>query len=351
MPGGHHSRGGKARAESLSHEARSEQARKAAVTRWRSDIDPKTLPTPIAAADLNIAGVAIGCAVVETDGCAVRVLSERGIAGALGRTRSGSHWQKRRERGAELPVYLSANVLLPFIPNRLVEALSNPVWYRAPNGGMPVAGVPADCLVEVLDTWVQADAAGVLKTPQKKFAVQARILMKGLGTIGIIGLVDEATGYQEVRSRTELQKILSAYISESLMPWSQRFPMAYFEEMFRLWGWAWPPQSGIQGPRYAGKLTKKIIYEKLPPGVLDEIERRNPPDENWQRRHRNSQFLTDEIGQPHLEKQVAVVTNLMKVCDDKDEFISKFERAFPGSFERGRQVSFMKELDKSLKED
>jgi len=318
---------------------RSEIARNAAIARWGSDIDAGKLPSPIAAADLEIGGINIACAVIEIPGTAVpvRVLSERGIAGALGRTRSGSHWQKKREKGANLPVYLSAENVFPFISDRLIHALSEPVWYRAPNGGRPVAGVPADCLIEICDAWVSAEAAGVLKPPQKKFAHQARVLMKGLGTIGIIGLIDEATGYQEIRSKNELQIILSAYISEALLPWSKRFPITYYKEMFRLWSWQWPPVSGIQGPRYAGKLTKKIIYEQLPPGVLDEIERLNPPDENWQRKNKNSQFLTESIGQPHLEKQIAVITSLLTVSDTKEQFKRHVERLYPGTFPETRQ--------------
>lgn len=340
-----HSRGGDARAEALTDEERSSIAKHAAEARWATNIDATALPPPVAAADLNIGGVIIPCAVIHVDDKPVRVLSERGIAGALGRTRSGSHWQKKREQGAKLPVYLSAENIFPFISNRLIEALSEPVWYRAPNGGRPVAGVPAECLIEICDAWVSAEAAGVLKSPQRKFAHQARILMKGLGELGIIGLIDEATGYQEVRARDELQKILAAYISESLLPWSKKFPMAYYEEMFRLWGWQWPPHSGIRGPRYAGKLTKIMVYEQLPPGVLEEIERLNPPDDNWQRRSRNSQLLTEEIGQPHLEKQIAVVTNLMKVCDDKEEFLQKFEKAFPGTFPKGNQLTLNLKAD------
>jgi P63C domain len=159
-------------------------------------------------------------------------------------------------------------------------------------------------------------------------------------------LIDEATGYQEFRSRTELQALLAAYLAEELLPWSQRFPIAYYQEMFRLWGWQWPPSSGIQGPRYAGKLTKQIIYDRLPGGVLQELESRNPPDENWQRRDRHHQHLTPEIGQPHLEKQVAVATNLMKVCDDKDEFLEKFERAFPGTFTKAKQLNLFRKSKK-----
>lgn len=330
---------------------RTDIARNAAAARWGTDIDATKLPSPIAAADLEIGGIKIPCAIIEEQGVAVRVLSERGVAGALGRTRSGSHWQKKRDRGAKLPVYLSSENIFPFISRRLIEALSEPIWYRAPNGGRPVAGVPADCLIEICDAWVSADAAGALKAPQKKFAHQARILMKGLGTLGIIGLIDEATGYQEVRSKNELQKILSAYISEALLPWSKRFPMAYYKEMFRLWDWPWPPQSGIQGPRYAGKLTKKLIYEQLPPGVIEEIERLNPPDENWQRKSKNSQFLTDDIGQPHLEKQIAIVTSLMTISDTRDDFKKNIEKLYKGTFPDTRQGNLLDILDALDKKD
>jgi hypothetical protein len=65
---------------------------------------------------------------------------ERGISKALGRTRSGSHWQKKREQGAELPLYLTANNIKPFISNDLIKALSEPRWYRSPHGGRPKPG-------------------------------------------------------------------------------------------------------------------------------------------------------------------------------------------------------------------
>jgi hypothetical protein len=121
--------------------------------------------------------------------------------------------------------------------------------------------------------------------------------------------------------------------------------MSYYKEMFRLWEWQWPPQSGIQGPRYAGKLTKKLIYEQLPPGVLDEIERLNPPDENWQRKNKNSQFLTDDIGQPHLEKQIAIVTSLMTISDDREQFKRNVEKLYKGTFPDSRQGSLLDILD------
>src|ERR1700733_8048529 len=106
--------------------------------------------------------------------------------------------------------------------------------------------------------------------------------MRGFAKLGLIALIDEATGYQELRAKDELQKILSAYISPTLLPWAERFPMEFFKERFRVWGWDWPHTEdnykGPQGPRYAGKLVRHIIFENLPPGVLQELDRLNPPN-------------------------------------------------------------------------
>lgn len=333
-------KGGEARAAALTDDRRSEIARLGAEARWVDDEAVQAESAQLAD-NLELGDIVIPCAVLH-DG--TRVLSERGISKALGRTRSGSHWQKKREQGAELPLYLTADNLKPYISNDLIKALSEPRWYRSPHGGRAVAGVPATCLPDICDVWLQADAARKLTKPQQRVAVAARILQKSFAKIGIVALVDEATGYQEFRAKNELNVLLSQYLSEELLPWAQRFPMPYYQEMFRLWDWSWPPQSGIQGPRYAGKLTKQMIYDKLPKAVMDELETRNPPDENWQRRDRNHQWLSEDLGQPQLEKQVAVATNLMKVCDTKEEFLEKFERAFPGTFPRSRQLSLLPKM-------
>ena len=58
--------------------------------------------------------------------------------------------------------------------------------------------------------------------------------------------------------------------------------------MFRVYGWNWPyteeDYPGPLGPRYAGKLVRQIIFENLPPGVLEKLDELNPADSKWQRR-------------------------------------------------------------------
>jgi hypothetical protein len=124
-------------------------------------------------------------------------------------------------------------------------------------------------------------ASGRQATPnQVPTALRAEILLRGLQKVAIISLVDEATGYQYQRPKDELRKILEAYISKELLPWTERFPEEFYQEMFRLRNWKFSSldytQKGPQGPRYPGKLTKELVYKHLPPGILTELERLNP---------------------------------------------------------------------------
>lgn len=277
--------------------------------------------------DLDIGNTKIHAAVLE-DG--TRVLSERETMAALGGKRGGSHWQ-RKSRGAEggdLPVYVSASNLAPFITDDLREKLSKPVVYRTLEGGNPGNGLRAEALPQICDVWLKARDAGALHHTQLHIAVQADILMRGLATVGITALVDEATGYQDDRNRQELQRILEAYIAQELLPWTKRFPDEFYKEMFRLRGWRWSPVS-VKRPGYVGKLTNKLVYEKLPDGVLEELKRKNPSIGPGRRRHKHHQFLTDDIGHPHLGRHLAAVVALMRAAPDWRSFERMFARAFP----------------------
>ncbi len=253
-----------------------------------------------------------------------RVLISRAILTALGRPWKGTY--KRTER----PNFIEANNLAEFVTKELEDVLE-PVEYVSKRGQRTL-GYRAELLPLVCETYVKARNAGVLNARQLPVANQAEILLKALSKVGIIGLVDEATGYQEVRERDELQRILAAYVSPVYLPITERIPIEFFKEMFRVWDWPWPTDGvswkGPLGPRYAGKLIRQIIYENLPPGVLDELDRKNPPNKKWQRRRRMQELLTSEIGRPHVEKLVANMTLLFRLSDTKADFWRQYRRAF-----------------------
>jgi hypothetical protein len=166
----------------------------------------------------------------------------------------------------------------------------------------------------------------VLQKQQYHIAARCEILVRGFARVGIIALVDEATGYQADRDLEELHKILEAYISKELLPWTKRFPPEFYQEMFRLRKWRFSP---FKGPRLVGKLTKQIVYEKLPPGVLEQLQRKNPVVNNGRRKYKHHQFLTKNIGNPHLERHLVAVTTLMRASPNWNIFEMLFKRAFP----------------------
>ena len=101
-----------------------EIAIKADASHVATDIPKATHESCIKLGDLEIE-----CAVLNNG---KRVISERAMTRAFGGKRSGYHWKRLKERGAVLPVYLSAKEYNPFIDNDLTVALF-PIRYRMQN--------------------------------------------------------------------------------------------------------------------------------------------------------------------------------------------------------------------------
>jgi len=188
----------------------------------------------------------------------------------------------------------------------------------------------------VCEVYLTARDAGDVITSQQQHIVKAcDLLMRGLARVGIIALVDEATGYQDDRAKHELQAILAAYISAELLPWTKRFGDDFFRQIYRLQGWEFRPGTAQRTP-YVGKLINKYVYEKLPDGVLGELRKRNPAQEDGRRRHKHHQLLTVDTGNVHLDRQITAVTTIMRIADNKSHFEELFERAFPPLYQQLR---------------
>ncbi len=271
----------------------------------------------------------IPCAVLD-DG--TRLLSDRGVTKALGGKRGGSHWRRKKEGadGAALPVDLSAKNLQPFITKDLAHALENPIEYRARKGGAIANGLEAGLLPKVCDVWLKARDAGALLPQQQHIALSADILMRGLAQIGIVALVDEATGYQEVRSKTALQQLLAIYLSEERLQWAKTFPDEFYRQLFRLKGWNYDLISSRK-PRVVGKITNQIVYERLPKGVLEKLRELNPvvDKKTFRRAAKHHQHLSVDVGQEDLKNFLLQEIALMRASTSWANFEQNLDRAFP----------------------
>ncbi len=269
---------------------------------------------------LRIADLEIPCYVLE-DGR--RVLAQRGMIKSLGMARGGV------ERGGDrLAGFAGGKALEPFIRADLAAAITQPIIFQLPTGSTTAYGYEATILADICDAVLAARKAGALQKQQLHIAERCEILVRGFARVGIVALVDEATGYQAVRDRDELHKLLDAYVNKEFLPWTKKFPDAFYRELFRLRGWRYSPLD-VKRPILVGKLTNKLVYEKLPPGVLEELRRINPVTEKGYRRHRHHQHLTQDIGHPHLQGHIAAVIALMRAASSWAGFKRLFLRAFP----------------------
>ena len=264
----------------------------------------------------------IPCYVLE-DG--TRVLSGRGMQEALRMVDESGD----KSSGHRMALFLGRKSLNPFVNKYLEVGTLNPlVCY---DGNMKINGYKAEALADICDIFLEARKNIQLSPRQKIIADQCEILMRGFARVGIVALVDEATGYQYEREANELQKILKAYISEELLAWEKRFPDEFYREIFRLNNWGYLTVNNINynnRPSCIGIWTKKYIYSVLPHGVLEALLQRTPRDEHGRLKYKLHQHLTKEQGIEHLNRQIISVVTLMNISDNWKEFDRLWNRKF-----------------------
>lgn len=309
------SAGGRARAEKLTATERSQIARRAAAARWQQKV-------PNATHDglLDLSGFPLGCAVLA-DG--TRVIKQGDINTALGRSASSG----RRVEG--LPPFLDSANLAEFITPELAEHLQG-IKFRAPNQRFVSTGYEAVVLPEICDVFLSARASESVKLTKAQlgYAERAEILMRALAKVGIVALVDEATGYEKTRENRELQRLLAEYVEESFRPWVKTFPDEFFAQVMRVYGHD-PKGRGNRRPQFIGNFINEYIYDQFPDGVLDELQRVNPVKESGSRSRTHHQHLTEGTGNVALDRQIVAVTTLLTVSRDADEFKQFFAMRFP----------------------
>ena len=271
---------------------------------------------------LVIGDIEIPCYVLEDE---TRVLSQRGVFSGINVTRGGH--RSKKDHGAQIPRFASQKWLQLFISNDLMMALKEPIPFQY-GSSKPAYGYPATILVDICDAIIEADNAGFTKDRQKPIVDRANLLIRGFAKVGIIALVDEATGYQRIREERALATILEQLIAKNLNPWTITFPFEFYEQICRLRGW--PSVNAIQRPSVIGKYTNDFVYDRLAPGVLEELQRINPvlPDIG-RRRHKHHQWFTTDIGHPKLQQHLHGVMAIMRISNSWDVFKRNLKKAYP----------------------
>jgi len=276
---------------------------------------------------------------VLSDG--TRLITQSAVFKAFGRTKRGR--AKDDVRVLNRPAFMDAKNLQPFIDEAL-EGVLNTIGYEDMNGNKS-DGFNAEILPMMCKVYLDARQDGVLLKQQQPLARASEILLISLSKVGMIALVDEATGYQYDRERFELQKILKAYVSEEILKWQLTFTDDFYRQIFRLWGVPFIPKNIKRKPMFIGKLTNKYIYDQLPDGVLDNLKGNTPKTKGGNYKHRFHQSLTADVGREHLKKQITEVTTLMSIARSKDEFQQLFKRKYHTDPQYELEIDFEKNVN------
>lgn len=297
----------KIRAQGQTPEERKKVATRAALKRHG-------YPSATHQGSISIGGAAIPCAVLD-DGR--RVVWQREVVGLLTGNKKGG-----------LSRYLKAINLLPFSPEKFQKGNFDETAIIFEMEGRKAHGFEAEDIVDICKMYMQARKAGVLLPSQIHLAGQSEIIVLSLAKVGIAALIDEATGYQEVRDRKALQALLDRYLRQEYAAWTKRFPDEFFQEMFRLRDWVYPTVGNAR-PSVVGKYINDLVYERLAPGLLKELESKNPKNDSGNRKVRHHQWMSEDVGDPALTAHIHSTIAFMRASTSWDQMMALMDRAFP----------------------
>jgi hypothetical protein len=337
------SKGGLARARALSSEKRREISQKAAQARWARIIDPSGLPRASHQGRLPIGDVEIDVYRLH-DGR--RLIAKGAMARAL---------TLKSEGGNAFLRTVTRKGVRSAIGDSLWETIDNPIVFShlgvdpsSPTG--TADGYEATTLIEVCDALIQARNDGSLAKTQAFLAVQAEIIIRSAAKLGIIALVDAATGYIEDVKKEEYLRAWKEFVRIEFRQWEQEFPKQYADMIYKLYGLKRKDQKSFKHPQFFGWFTRKYIYHPLANSkgaILDLLDEANPiVYAGHTRKYKLHQFLDEQVGVPALRQHLWQTIGIGGAARDKIEFERSFYRAFPEAIPKQGDPSQLDFFDK-----
>lgn len=175
-------------------------------------------------------------------------------------------------------------------------------------------GIKAETFADICGAYVTALYKELLTTDrQREIGIRCAFLQSGFMKLGIVGFVDEITGYRSQCAKDEYQTKVEAYISKEVRKWQKTFPDEIYQEWARLQGirewWRKPPN-------YA-QMTNDL-YRMMDPeiaNILDELDNNPNIDKH--------QYLTEKFGTPRLQAIINKSIGLAKGCCSLQEYNEK----------------------------
>ncbi len=318
------SKGGKARANVLTQEERSEIARNAVRTRWKKEgklKDTKSanlnktqpvekalapeMPYSLFKGNLTIGNFDMECHVLNNF---KRVLTQRTMVRVL---------TTGRDSGNLIP-YLEGN---PLIDKELI--LGEKIPFKI-SKNLEANGYEATVLIDICDRYIELSERVEIKESQENLVRQSKAIIRACAKVGIIALIDEATGFQKYRKKQSLQLKLQAFIADEMQVWAKMFPDEFWFELARLEGIRYSPRSR---PLRWGRYIMMFVYDAIDSDVGKELRKKNPKPHFLKNHH----MWLKEFGRDKVNNQIQQVIAIMKLCKNMEDFRRNFKKVFKKS--------------------
>jgi len=326
-PASKQSLGGTARADKLPAKERKAIASRAAKARWQAAKDhakriedPNHVPEALCEGEMEIGSVKIECYVLDN---LKRVITKRGMAKALGMKSEGGNVFMRA---------MGRKGLGSVIQGELRGNLDNPLVFKPLTADL-AHGYDATILIDICDAIIDAAKSSKLGPGQESLAIQAEIIIRASAKLGIVALVDDATGFIADKRREQYKELFKEFIREEVSWYQSEFPDQLFDVIYKIYGL--PRKADAKNhPQFFGKFIRKYIYEPLANSngaILEMLDEKNPVVyASGGRRYKMFQFLSDVVGLPSLRAHLWQVIGIGNSVRNKAQFERSFYTAFPG---------------------
>lgn len=215
-----------------------------------------------------------------------------------------------KTHGGKLRQFLSLETIKPHINNDLAMAIDSPQKFVRPGrGGLPAIAFEATLLIDLCEAIVKAKDEKGFRKEWLPLIYQAQIITLSFAKAGIISAIDEVTGYQEVREKDEIQKIVDKYLTDYARKWAKVFPDEFWNKLLKIKGYE--SYIGLKRPSFVGHWVNDIVYSRLAPNILERLKDLNPRLKNGYRKHKHHSFLTEDHGVPELKDHIIKVMGLI----------------------------------------
>lgn len=301
-------RGGIARRDALSPEARIAIAKKAALARWGAKATHR-------GNFQEQLGVDVECYVLD-DQDKTAVISQTGMARALGLS----------SRGNALPRFLSNQVMSSAVSAELKEKIENPLkfqWSDLGAGTPPVNvhGFESSLLIDICTAIISSEKQ--LSDRYGTIARQAHIIVGASARLGIRDLVYALAGYNPTTE--EVIAAFKLYVSEEARKYEPEFPGQLYVQWHRLYNLAVPEKGR---PWYFKFLTVNHVYWPLASssGHILSLTRAQKAERN-ERSKKLHQFLSD-VGVKALRQHLGQLLGIAQVSENRAEYEKHVRRIF-----------------------